>query len=175
MGNGVSRAVIEVLLDRVSQGAATLSPEDQIVYANQRLASMLGVSRAQLVGRVLAELAAEPDRATLADAIGLGRDGASQCRVTLPRADGEVQALLTFAPLGHGQLSVVVTDLAQVRNAGALAHEVRNTLGSVRNSISLLRRNPLDPESERGLESLERQAARLLGMVEELRRVSPKE
>jgi PAS domain S-box-containing protein len=111
VGNGVSRAVIEVLLDRVSQGAATLSPDDQIIYANQRLATLLGVTRAQLIGRVLAELAAEPDRAALAEAIAQGRDGASQCRVTLPRADGELHALLTFAPLGHGQVSCILTRL----------------------------------------------------------------
>jgi len=68
MANAVSRAVIEVLLDRVLQGAATLSPEGGLTYGNQRLASMLGQSRAQLVGRPLSELVAEADRATTAAA-----------------------------------------------------------------------------------------------------------
>ena len=44
MAQPVSRAVIEVLLDRVAQGASTISPEGQVSYANQRFASMLGVS-----------------------------------------------------------------------------------------------------------------------------------
>jgi PAS domain S-box-containing protein len=117
MPTGISRAVLEVLLDRVSQGAATLSPEGQLTYANQRLATMLGRTRAQLVGRALAELVAEIDREALAAAIAAGRDTASQCRLALPRANGggELQAMLTFAPLGHGQASCLVTDLGQVK------------------------------------------------------------
>jgi len=92
MANGVSRAVIEVLLDRVDQGAATLSPAGNLTYANQRLATMLGKQRVQLV------------------------------------------ALLTFAPLGHGQTSCLVTDLAQALPPAQLAQEVRSLLGAMRSS-----------------------------------------
>ena len=111
MANGVSRAVIEVLLDRVSQGAITLSPEGQLTYLNQRFASMLGVNRGQLIGRPLVELAAEPDRQMLATTIDNARDTAAQCRIALARhnGQGDLQAVLTFAPLGHGQLSCIVT------------------------------------------------------------------
>ena len=111
MANGVSRAVIEVLLDRVSQGAITLSPEGQLTYLNQRFASMLGLNRGQLIGRPLVELAAQPDRQTLAATIDNARDTAAQCRIALTRSDGhgELQVVLTFAPLGHGQLSCIVT------------------------------------------------------------------
>lgn len=113
MPTGVSRAVIEVLLDRVSQGVATLSQDARITYANQRLATMLGRARAQLVGKPLGELVAEADRPAFADALAAGHDTASQCRVALPRANGaaELRALLVFAPLGHGQSSCVVTML----------------------------------------------------------------
>jgi PAS domain S-box-containing protein len=111
MPQGVSRAVIEVLLDRVSQGAVCLSPEDKLTYANQRVASMLGVSRAQLIGRPLVELVAEADRDLLSSTLASARDTAAQCRVELPATNGAgaVRALLTFAPLGHGQLSCIVT------------------------------------------------------------------
>jgi PAS domain S-box-containing protein len=114
MPSAVSRAVIEVLLDRVSQGVATLSPEAHLTYLNQRLATMLGRTRAQLLGKPLAELVAQADRETLADALATGRDTASQCRLAMPRSNGggELQALLTFAPLGHGQVSCLVTDLS---------------------------------------------------------------
>ena len=122
MPNGVSRAAIEVLLDRVNQGVSILSPEGRIAYANQRLASMLGVGRMQIVGKPLAELVAEADREALASALATGRDLASQCRLALPRANGggALQALLTFAPLGHGQTSCLVTDVTQDRAAEAL-------------------------------------------------------
>jgi len=115
MPQGVSRAVIEVLLDRVSQGAGTLSPEGQLTYANQRLASMLGVNRAQLIGKPLVELVAEPEREALASTLESARDTAAQCRLVLPRSNGAgpMQALLTFAPLNHGQLSCIVTDIGR--------------------------------------------------------------
>lgn len=121
MPQGVSRAVIEVLLDRVSQGAGTLSPEGQLTYANQRLASMLGVNRAHLIGQTLVELVAETEREALASTLESARDTAAQCRLVLPRSNGAgpMPALLTLAPLGHGQLSCIVTDLA--RNAASEA------------------------------------------------------
>jgi PAS domain S-box-containing protein len=154
----VSRAVIEVLLDRVQQGAAALSPEGRIAYANQRLAALLGQSRAQLVGKPFADLVAPADREALAAALANGRDGTSQCRLAMPRVNGgsEVQALLTFAPLGHGQASCLVSDLTQASEATALAHEVRRMLGAVRDSLELLRRSSLDPEAQRALATLER-------------------
>ena len=113
MATAISRAILEVLLDRVQQGAAALSPEAKLTYLNQRLASMLGRSRAELVGKPLAELVAEADRETLENALAAAHDTASQCRIAMTRAKGggELQALLTFAPLGHGQASCLVTDL----------------------------------------------------------------
>ena len=115
MPQGVSRAVIEVLLDRVGQGAGCLSPEGRLTYANQRLASMLGVNRAQLIGKPLVELVGEPEREALSSTLESARDTAAQRRLALPRSNGAgpMQALLTFAPLGHGQLSCIVTELGR--------------------------------------------------------------
>ncbi|HWM43926.1 MAG TPA: PAS domain-containing protein [Burkholderiales bacterium] len=163
---GVSRAVIEVLLDRVHQGAVILSPEARVTYANQRLATMLGRTRAHLVGKPLAELVVEADRQTLADALAAGRDTASQCRVVMPRPNGNggLQALLIFAPLGHGQASCLVTDLSPGRN-GVLAHEVRNILGGIRNSVEVLKHAPLVDDAQRAVESIERQSGRILDLL----------
>src|SRR6185503_13427789 len=150
MPNSVSRAVMEVLLDRVNQGAATLSPEATLVYANQRLASMLGRTRAHLVGMPLPELAAA-DREKLDEALSNGRDTAAQCRLTLvrPNGNGELQALLTFAPLGHGQASCLVTELAQSR--------VRNMVEGIRAALEPLKRISLPPEARRALETIEQE------------------
>jgi nitrogen-specific signal transduction histidine kinase len=167
MPTAVSRAVIEVLLDRVHQGAAILSPEAQVTYANQRLATMLGRTRAQLVGKPLAELVAEADRQTLADALAAGRDTASQCRLAMPRSNGsgELQALLVFAPLGHGQTSCLITDLSPGKGVGPLAHEVRNMLGAVRNSVEVLKRACPEGDAARAINSLERQSGRILEIL----------
>lgn len=119
MPQAVSRAVIEVLLDRVGQGACAISPERQLSYANQRFASMLGVNRGQLIGKPLVELAVEADRETLAATLANAHDTAAQCQVALTRPNGlgDLHALLTFAPLGHGQLSCVVTDVGRATGA----------------------------------------------------------
>jgi PAS domain S-box-containing protein len=151
MATAVSRAVIEVLLDRVNQGAVTLSAEGRLVYANQRFASMLGRSRGELVGQPLADLVAAADREALAAALAAGRDTASQCLIALPRANGggELQALVTFAPLGHGQASGLVTNLGDM-------------LVPVRNAMELLKRQPSE-------------AGRIVELMENLRRLNPKE
>lgn len=177
MANAVSRAIIEVLLDRINQGAATLSPEGQLIYANQRFASMLGLQRMQVVGKPLAALVAEADRDTLSAALETGRDTAAQCTLAMPRVNGggELHALLTFAPLGHGQASCLLTDLNQGKHLGVLAHEVRNMLGAIRNSVELLKRSPLDADGQRALDAIERQSGRILELMEDLRRVNPKE
>ena len=119
MPNGVSRAAIEVLLDRVNQGVSILSPEGRITYANQRLGAMLGLARMQVVGKPIADLVAEADREALAMALANGRDVAAQCRVALqrPNGAGELPVLLTFAPLGHGQASCLVTEESQLKPA----------------------------------------------------------
>lgn len=159
---GVSRAVIEVLLDRIQQGAATLSSEGCVTYVNQRLATLLGQSRAQLLGKPLAELVAPADREALAAALADGHDGTSQCRLALPRVNGgEVQALATFAPLGHGQASCLVSEVTQASHGTVLAHEVRKMLGAVRDSLELLRRVPLEAETQRAVTAMERESARL--------------
>ena len=169
MPSAVSRAVIEVLLDRVHQGVATLSPDAKITYVNQRLATMLGRTRAQIVGKPLAELVTESDRQPLAEALAAGRDIASQCRVAMPRTtngSGELQALLIFAPLGHGQASCLVTDLVQGKHLGGLAHEVRNMLGTIRSALELLKRSsPLEGDAQRAVERIERHSNRMLELL----------
>ena len=124
MPQGVSRAVIEVLLDRVSQGAVCLSAEGELTYVNQRLASMLGVGRAQLIGKPLFELVVQADRETLESTLASARDTAAQCRLALSRhnGQGDVRVLLTFAPLGHGQLSCIVTKV-DATEAGSFRQE----------------------------------------------------
>ena len=177
MPNGVSRAVIEVLLDRINQGAGTISPDGALLYSNERLAAMVGRPRAQIVGRPFTEVVAEADRDTLAAALSAGRDSAAQCQIALPRNHGHspLSAVFTFAPLGHGQASCLVTDAGQASALRSLTHEVRNMLGTVRNSLGVLKRFSAEPDAQRALESIERQSGKLLELLEEFRRASPKE
>jgi signal transduction histidine kinase len=83
--------------------------------------------------------------------------------------------MFTFAPLGHGQASCLVTDVGQANTLRALSHEVRNLLGTVRSSLQLLRRFAHEPDARRALEALDRQSAKVLELLEEQRRSSPRE
>lgn len=59
---------------------------------------------------------------------------------------------------------------------GTLAEEFRDILRPMRKSIDALKQKaPADPEDRRALETLERQGARMMGLVEDLSRINPKE
>lgn len=50
------KPTVELILERIDQGAAIASPEGTITYANERLAAMAGASRHALLGLPLARL-----------------------------------------------------------------------------------------------------------------------
>ena len=56
-----------------------------------------------------------------------------------------------------------------------LAHEFRNILGPIANSVEYLKRAELDEESRKAVDMIERQTARLLAVVDDLRKINPKE
>jgi PAS domain S-box-containing protein len=59
---------------------------------------------------------------------------------------------------------------------GMLAEEFRAILGPMRKSVEALKRKPpADAEDQRVIEVLERQGVRLLGLVEDLSKINPKE
>jgi PAS domain S-box-containing protein len=59
---------------------------------------------------------------------------------------------------------------------GTLAEEFHDILGPMRKAINALKRKPpADADDKRSLELLERQSARLLGLVDDLSRINPKE
>jgi PAS domain S-box-containing protein len=165
MPAGVSRPVIEVLLDRVSQGVATLAPDATLTYLNQRIASMVGQARPRLLGKPLSGLVAPADREALAETLQTARETAAQRRVSVLHADGaERKALLQFAPLGHGQVSCLITQLHDSGDA-TLTHELRFLVSTLHLTTEALKRSLLDLDGQRALGSLERQSARLLQLL----------
>ena len=48
---------------------------------------------------------------------------------------------------------------------GVLAHEVRNMLGAMRDSVELLKRASLDADGQRALEAIERLSGRILQLI----------
>lgn len=175
----------EMLLDRIVQGAAIVSWDGKMTYANHPFAAMAGLQRSLLPGSPLANLVPDSERERLGVALGAGRDAPIQQRFTLLRAGAsELPVLMSFAPLAHGQASCLVADLREQKRReesadrlstflGTLAHELGNILSPMRNSLGLLHRTQgLDDDARHAVASAQRQAERMLALVEDLRKIN---
>jgi len=178
----------QAAVDRMQQGVVILGPQGTIAYANQRMAAILGTPRERLAGTSLLKLARNGDEASLASVLNARNGASAQAEVRLRRANNEyVTTLVTVTAIADGQKMCLVSDLSlQKRHEatdertrrflGMMAHEFRNMLGPIRNAVDVLkRREALDEESRKMVDVVDRQSARLLALVEDLRSVNPKE
>lgn len=179
-----AQAPYRVLVEQMRQGAASLEPDGKIVYANERLATMLATPTAHLLGTNLARHVIESDRHALRTMLAARTTAHGDLR--LLRSNGDptlVQATMTAM---DGHRLFLFTDLSERKRheaadertrtfLGMLAHEFRNILSPLVNSAEVLKRSPLDAEGRKAVETIERQAARLLSLVEDLRRINSKE
>ena len=99
-----------IMLEQMSEGAASISGDGVVLYANRRLAEMLALPLSALVGSPIERLVAAEQRAALADLVG-GDDGErrNSGEFTLLAADGHcVEVNLSITPLPAGtELGVV--------------------------------------------------------------------
>jgi len=178
----------QAAVDRMQQGVVIVGAQGSIAYANQRMASLVGVPRERLVGASLLKLAHNGDEAILASVLNARQGASTQAEVRLRRAGGEcVTTLVTVTAIADGQKMCLVSDISlQKRHEatdertrkflGMMAHEFRNILGPIRNAVEVLqRREELDEECAKMVDVVDRQSARLLALVEDLRSVNPKE
>jgi PAS domain S-box-containing protein len=177
-------APYRTLVERMRQGAVTVQSDGTIVYANERFVSMTGVPYGRLIGSPLSGLIAESDRAGFASMLA-AREGA-QAELKLRCGNGErpiTQATMTSL---DGHKLFLFTDLTEQKRheasdertrkfLGMLAHEFRNILGPIGNSVEVLKRKNLDADAQKSVDMIERQTSRLLGLVEDLRRINPRE
>jgi PAS domain S-box-containing protein len=102
-----------VMVERMQQGAVTLSASGDILYTNQPFADMLGHPLAGLIGMPLAQLVAPADRTLLAALVAAKHGAATQGELTLLQRDGgHVPVLVGVALLPEeGGVCLIVTDL----------------------------------------------------------------
>ncbi len=111
-----------VLAERMSEGAATLTSDGTIVFCNQRLAEMTGVSGEQLLGSSLAGMLREPGGSNLPALLAQALLRNVRTDADLLRGDGStlpVQLSLSSIPLEgseHG-ICLVATDLSERKRA----------------------------------------------------------
>lgn len=185
---GTPEAFAEVRLDRMTQAAAALSPDGTIIKANGRLARMLGYTSIDLLGTSVIELAEDEERDSLLALTQAAQATTCQREMRLRRANRTLMpVLITMAPLAERRTICLMTDLAefqrrtdaderQRRFLGMLAHEFRNMLAPIKSAAEILRRSPrAGPEVAGATEIIEHQVDRMLNLVEDLKKINPRD
>jgi len=132
-----------MLVEKMQQGAATLSAEGRIVYSNQCLADLLGLPLERMIGRALADMVLDGD--TICDALLKdGASGASQAEAfLLGPSNNPIPALLTLntmLPESGTSFGLLVTDLTAQRHQEKLIE----TLSALRTTEEALRTTAAD-------------------------------
>lgn len=175
--NAPYRAVVE----HMKQGAVTVDATGLITFANDTFLHMVKAAP-ELLGTPLAALVAPGDQATLASLL---RSDGAQAELQLRCADGsrpvvevsvtllEDVRLLLFSDVTL-QKRHEATDARTRKFLGLLAHELRNILSPINNTAARLKKSA-DADTREAAEMIERNATKMLALVEDLRRVNPKE
>ena len=168
------------LVDRMQQGAVTVSSEGDVLYANDRFATMVGQARETLLGKRLRNVVGTSAVDTL-----LAKGAVSeQIEVTLVRGDGSLLPVGITAERVDAidALTLIVEDLSERERLRAmqerarrndhflavLAHELRNPLGAIRNAAAILERSNLGERERNALTVIARQSETLVRLVDDL-------
>jgi PAS domain S-box-containing protein len=182
---GAAHRSYRAMVDRMQQGAVTVSSDAEVLYANDRFATMIGVSGEQILGRVIDSWFVPSQRETLRQTLARSAAGSAQAELDLIGREGNaLPVLLTGAPAdASGTVTLVVTDLREERRhreieeAGrrkdeflaVLAHELRNPLAPIRNAVQVLQWMPeLAPAARQAVEIIARQSATLTRLLDDL-------
>ena len=115
-----------VLVERMQEGAVTLSEDGLVLYGNRGFAEMIGLPLEQVIGAPIARWVVAREHAALTAVVRAARRTSLRREFTLQRADGvAVPALLALGPLpadgGEAVVSLIVTDLTEQRRTEAIA------------------------------------------------------
>jgi len=193
--DGESR--LKALFDNAAIGIAEIDSGQRFALVNDSLCRLLGARRETLLEAALSDVVHPDDRidlfARLADLFA-GGCGSVMAEARLVRQDGEsiwakLAASLSRAGDERGAHAVVaIEDVTERKHAEAdlreadrrkdeflaiLAHELRNPLAPIRNSLHIFRLAGVqDPAVARVTDMMERQVAHMVRMVDDLLEVS---
>ena len=174
-------APYRALVERMQEGAATLSLKGDIVYCNQRFADLVCVplehAIGESIGRFLPPAEGEILRAMLEH--GSGR---YQTRLILNgRESTEVQVKLSSIVLDDIEhRTLILSDISSLARAqrenrskdeflAMLAHELRNPLGAIQGAVHALGlMNQTEPMSVRATGIIKRQVVHMARLVDDL-------
>jgi PAS domain S-box-containing protein len=103
------------IVERMQEGVLTLTPDGTVLFANQRLASFLGLALPEIVGQKFGQFVAADDRTLFDDLLAGGGQPDDRSELMLCAADGAaVPVYLSMIDLtneGQKIISALVTDL----------------------------------------------------------------
>ncbi|HEV7668962.1 MAG TPA: ATP-binding protein [Thermoanaerobaculia bacterium] len=110
--DGVDRPY-RLLIEQMQQGAATLTSDGTVFFANQRLAELLGTPLGSLIGTRFSDYVAPGDRDAVTATLGEALQRDIYCEVAIQRGDEVFPAALAVSPLlvHESILCLLVTDL----------------------------------------------------------------
>ena len=181
-----AHAPYRLIVERMAEGAVTVSRAGEIGYVHERFASMVGIEGDRLTGGLLADLVATGDLKALESL--LAGSGNGQAELRLCRANGEtLQTLASISPLGDERV-IVFRDLSKEKRhsesddrmrafLGILAEEFGEMLEPVAACAEKLQRTGSLDEGERreAAATIVRQVGRMRGVIEDLRSVNPQD
>jgi signal transduction histidine kinase/CheY-like chemotaxis protein len=174
-------APYRALVERMQEGAATLSITGDIVYCNQRFADLVDVPLEHVfgasIGRFLPPAEGEILRAMLEH--GSGR---YQTRLILNGQEAtEVQVTLSSIVLDDVEhRTLILSDISSLARAqrenrskdeflAMLAHELRNPLGAIQGAVhALALMNQTEPMAQRATGIIKRQVVHMARLVDDL-------
>jgi len=152
------------LVERMAQGAVTVTAQGNILYANQKFADMLGIPLAQLYTAPLEAYVGVGDRARLSGFLLVSaRD--SKLELNLSRRDGAALPVkLSLATYTDGYATLLATDM-RPQQWPALTVDA---LDAIRASLGKLEQLGKDPAARAELERIGEQLHGLARMLDEM-------
>jgi PAS domain S-box-containing protein len=192
-----SEGRLKALFANVAVGIAELSAGGRFALVNDALVGLLGETRETLVGLPMAQVAHPEERAEVEGALRRvmgGLQDVFEAERRFLRSDGStIWVKLSIARVRdvkapEHRCVAVIEDVTERKHAeedlreadrrkdeflATLAHELRNPLAPIRNSLHIFRMAGIqDPKVERVADMMERQVAHMVRMVDDLLEVS---
>src|SRR5688572_28314414 len=168
-----------LIIEKMQQGAVTLTGDGSIAYANERFCELLGLERGAQIGLPFTTHVLEASLPSYHALVERAQSGGGEAELELRRSDGSgFPAFVTAARLFRRMeiICLVITDLSSQKAdrkkdefLAVLAHEIRNYLAPMRNGLQVL--NLIGSKGEdvgRIREMMEHQMESLVRLVDDL-------
>ena len=113
-------------VEQIQEGAASVTADGLVLWANQRLAEMLGIPLSQVIGSPMSELFGLEQANALAKLFERAEEGVSRTELTMTGSNGSIPVMASASRLSAGEaaFAVTLTDISvHKRHDEALAAE----------------------------------------------------